>query len=317
MTDVKSALSRQKVLLDPQKLQHFLYVYELKNFARAADEIGITQQAISKSIARLEAVLELKLFERGAFGAEATSFGHVLAKRARIIIAESRLATAELGALKGAADGFVNVGFGWSFLPRIAPQVIERFRRRRPGITLSISTGESRTLFGKLLAGDLEFVVSAPSGALKIDDALETQELFTERDIVVMRADHPLSKGRDITLAALSEQTWLVSLVLLEQWSAVSNAFAKAGLPPPSNLIDMDSVSLAKSMIAQSDGVALLARELVADELERGDFVGVEISEIEICRPAYFTVRSGAVLQPAANALKSDLMHICKELIVA
>ena len=83
----------------------------------------------------------MKLFERGAFGAEPTVFGRSLAKRAKLIVAETRLATAELDALKGAEKGFIKVGFGWSFLPRIAPLSIERFRRRRPGVTVKYCNG--------------------------------------------------------------------------------------------------------------------------------------------------------------------------------
>lgn len=306
--------SASRLLMDPQKLQQFLAVFENRNFARAAEACGVTQQAVSKSIARIEESIGVKLFERGAFGAEPTAYGRALAKRAKIIVTETRLAAAELNALKGATDGFVKVGFGWSFLPRIAPQVINRFRRRRPGVTVSVVSGPSVTLFNKLLAGEIEFVASAPAAGIKIDDALDASELFMDWDVIVMRAGHPLANKAVVTLEELSNQTWIISLALQEHWRKISEAFVSAGLSPPSQIVDLDSLILAKSMIEQSDCIALLGREQVSLEIERGDFKVLERPEFPQTREGYFTVRRGAVLQPAAKALKSDLVHVCKTL---
>ena len=191
-------LDRAENYLDPRKLRHFLHVYETRNFARAADLSHVTQQAVSKSIARLEDLIGVVLFERGAYGAAPTIYADALARRARIILSENRLASAEINALKGAESGGVRVGFGWSFLPRVAPLAISNFRKRRPGITLSISTGDSNSLFGKLLSGDLEFVASAPPPAISIDPQLQTRKLFEETDVIVMRAGHPLAKKAKI-----------------------------------------------------------------------------------------------------------------------
>jgi len=90
-----------KPSLDPQKLAHFLSVYDTGSFSGAASLNNVSQQAVSKSVLRLEDGLGVKLFERGAYGAEATIFGHALARRAKVITAESRLAAAEISALRG------------------------------------------------------------------------------------------------------------------------------------------------------------------------------------------------------------------------
>ena len=307
-------LDRAENYLDPRKLRHFLYVYETRNFARAADLSHVTQQAVSKSIARLEDLIGVVLFERGAYGAAPTIYADALARRARIILSENRLASAEINALKGAESGGVRVGFGWSFLPRVAPLAISNFRKRRPGITLSISTGDSNSLFGKLLSGDLEFVASAPPPAISIDPQLQTRKLFEETDVIVMRAGHPLAKKRKLDLAELSRQTWLMSFALSAQWQAIAKVFIDEGVNPPANLIDVDSVLLAKSMIMQSDCIASLSRELVAAEVSRREFVIHEVSEFPSRRPAFLTTRKGAVHQPAAKAFIRDLSRACSEI---
>lgn len=304
-----------KPTMDPQKLQHFLSVYDTGSFSRAATSNNVSQQAVSKSVAKLEEGLAVRLFERGAYGAEPTSFGHALARRAKVITAEARLAAAEISALRGADKGYVRVGLGWSFLTRIAPLLINRFNERQPGITLSITSGDSKTLHQKLLQGDVEFVASAPPEDMVIDDALETQELFEDRDVIMMRRDHPLAGKADLTLEDLASQTWLASMQLKEQWQRICNIFLAAGLAPPAKYVDIDSVILAKSTLLQSDCIMLLAKELIATHPEKNAYHVVEDSPFSNSRNAYLTFRRNSVLQPAAQSLKNELLAACRSVI--
>ena len=304
-----------KPSMDPQKLQHFLSVYDAGNFSRAASANNVSQQAVSKSVAKLEESLGVKLFERGAYGAEPTNFGHALARRAKVITAETRLAAAEISALRGADRGYVRIGLGWSFLTRIAPLLINRFSEKQPGVTLSITSGDSHTLFDKLLRGEVEFVASAPPSDMEIDGALEATELFEDRDAIIMRKDHPLATKDNITLQDLSSQTWLLSLQLQMQWNRVCNVFLAAGLSPPTKYIDMDSVILAKSTLLQSDAIMLLSTEMFATEEERAEYFILEGTEFPVPRMAYFTARRNSILQPVAQQLKNELVRACKSVV--
>ncbi len=304
-----------KPSMDPQKLQHFLSVYDTGSFSRAAKSNDVSQQAVSKSVAKLEESLGIKLFERGAYGAEPTNFGHALARRAKVITAETRLAAAEISALRGADRGYVRIGLGWSFLTRIAPMMITRFSDKQPGITLSITSGDSRTLFDKLLRGEVEFVASAPPTEMELDSALETVELFDDRDAIVMRKDHPLARKDTVSLENLAQQTWLLSMQLQMQWNRICNVFLAAGLTPPTRYVDMDSVILAKSTLLQSDSIMLLAKELFATEEERAQYHILEGTELPVPRTAYFTTRRNSVLQPAAQHLKNELVSACRSVV--
>jgi len=301
--------------MDPQKLQHFLSVYDTGSFSRAANANNVSQQAVSKSVAKLEEGLAVKLFDRGAYGAEPTRFGHALARRAKVITAESRLAAAEISALRGADRGYVRIGLGWSFLTRIAPMVINRFSEKQPGITLSITSGDSKTLFDKLLRGEVEFVASAPPTDLGIDSALETAELFEDSDAVMMRKDHPLASKANITLEDLAQQTWLLSMQLQMQWNRICNVFLAAGLSPPKKYVDMDSVILAKSTLLQSDAIMLLSNELFATTEEREQYHILEGTDFPVPRTAYFTTRRNSVLQPPAQQLKNELVAACRSVV--
>jgi DNA-binding transcriptional LysR family regulator len=313
IADIRSRFIRPS--LDPQKLAHFLAVYDSGNFSTAAKENNVSQQAVSKSIAKLEEGLGVKLFERSSFGAEPTIFGHALARRAKVITAESRLAAAELTALRGSDKGYVRIGLGWSFLPRIAPALIEKFRERQPGVTLSITSGDSKTLYEKLLRGDVEFVASAPPVDMDVDIAIELQELFIDRDVLMMRKDHPLAGRQDISLQEYASQTWLMSMKLTEQWRHICSIFLSQGISPPENYVDLDSVLLLKSMLLKSDGITLLGKELINLGDEEKLFATIENTNFPIERTAYLATRRGSSLQPVAKSLRTELITASRRFV--
>ncbi len=297
-------------LLDLQKLQHFLAVYDLGNFARAANRVNITQQAVSKSVARLEAELDVKLFDRGGYGTRPTAYGDAFAKCARSVLNEARAATAEISALKGAEKGFVKVGFGWSLLSRVAPKVIARFYSRRPGITIQALAGDSRSLHDKLLNGKLDVVISAPPAGYVFDEGLHLDELYEERDVLVMRPGHPLSGNAAVTLEDLTNYTWIISLPISEQWR---NSFIKNGCHPPTSIIDTNSVTLAKSVILKTDFLALMAEDQLFQHRSSHDFHVLDYEKLRSIRKGFLAVRQSSELGPGAKAFIQDAKFVIAE----
>jgi len=300
--------------MDSQKLQHFLAVFEHCNFRRAAEIRNVTQQAVSKAVARLEDQLGLPLFERTSRGVIPTSYARALARHAKTILSEINLATAELMAMRGSTKGFVTIGLGWSLVPRIGPYAIEEFRQRRPEIGLKIVEGNSAELFPKLLSGELDFVVSIPPQELTVDEDLDiSQILYVEKDITVARKQHPLASKNRVDLADLSKYAWLTDLSRTEQWYAVCEKFVRQGVAPPKDIVDVNSLSIAKSMMAHGDYIGLFSEELCALELERGVFNVLNADLLSVNRTATLTTRRGSELQPAAQILSSIITKVCRQ----
>lgn len=289
--------------LDPQKLGHFLAVYNSGSFSAAATENGVSQQAVSKSIANLERLLGVRLFERNNLGAQPTRFAEALARRAQAIVAESRLASAELAAMRGSGRGYVRIGLGWSFLTRIGPQLISQFKARHPEVTVSIATGDSRKLYSQMMSGEIEWVASAPLDGLALPAGLERRELFVEQDMLVMRRDHPLAQTDGIDLPSLARQTWYFSMQLEAQWQRICEIFLSRGLEPPANYVDLDSILLVKSLMLSSDGIGLLPESLFDPETERHAYAMLPDTPFTVERHAYLTVRKDAELQPLARRM--------------
>ncbi|MBY0303877.1 MAG: LysR family transcriptional regulator [Sphingomonas sp.] len=298
--------------MDPTKLRYFLAVLETGHFARAAQSLGISQPAISKSIKALEDDLGVRLFERGQFGAEPTRYALRLATRAKLMLAEGRLARAELEAMRGARKGRLAIGAGISFASRILPIAIERYRRRWPGISVSIDVGMSGSLFPALQSGEFDFVVSAPPIALTIDGDLSQEKLFDEVDSIVVGRDHPLLKAPPASLNDIGNYPWLVS-GRSGLWDYICASFVEAGLRPPRDVVRTDSETLAKGLMNHGPYICLLGRELYALEAEAGLLFEIPLAGFGDIRPALITTRKRSPLQLAARNMIAIIRSVCAE----
>jgi len=302
--------------MDPRKLEHFLAVIEHGQFNLAAAANGVSQQAISKAIAKLEDDLGVTLFERGPMGATPTPYAKALERRAQLILAETRLATAELNALSGAKLGTLNLGVGLTVARRIMARAITIFRQQRPGIGISASVETSGMLYTQLLRGELDMVISAPPLTLDIDADLRTLPLFLETDRPIVRARHPLAlaaQTRAITMADLARYPWLTPRLNVSIWFHICKAFADAKLAPPTDVLRTDSLPLVLGLMANEDCICMLGGELIAEELQSGKLVMLTVPGLAIEHPATIAFRRTTTLSAPAKAIIPIIREVCAE----
>lgn len=300
--------------MDPRKLEHFLAVIEHGQFNLAAAATGVSQQAVSKAIAKLEDELGVALFERSAFGATPTAFARTLERRAQTILAETRLANAELNALSGAKLGTLNLGVGLSLARNIVAPAIHRFRAQRPGIGISASVDVSPALYQRLLRGELDLVASAPLESVDIPPDLTTVRLFMEQDAIMVRPQHPLARAKNVTLSDLVPYAWIAPAQNYDPWLRVCDAFSTVGIAPPKDVIRTDSTPLTIGLLTSEDCICLLGREMMAHELRTGQLVALTIPPFAAERPALLAYRSKGLLSPSAKAFIPLLREVCQGL---
>jgi DNA-binding transcriptional LysR family regulator len=299
--------------MDPRKLEHFLAVIEHGQFNLAAEATGVSQQAVSKAIAKLEDELGVPLFERSAFGATPTVFGRALERRAQTILAETRLANAELNALSGAKLGTLSLGVGLTVARGIMARAIHRFRAQRPGIGISATVDISQVLFQQLLRGEIDIAVSSPPEYVEVPPDITTAPLFIEKDMLMVRAGHPLASRQTVALADLVPYPWLAPRNNHGIWLRICQAFAAAGIAPPQDVVRTDSAPLVLGLLAEEDCVCLLGREMMRHELGRGELVALDVPALCPSRPAILSYRSKGPLSPAAKAFIPLLREVCHD----
>lgn len=293
--------------MDIRQLKHFLAVVKWHNFGRAAEKLSITQQALSYSIVQLEKSLNVKLLERGPFGAEATEIGKALEQRALLICAELELAKAEVQALRGGVQGNVRIGVGNMVASGILPQAIALFCKTHPKVGVTAATNHSQGLYESLLAGDFDFVVATPQVAIENDPDLRHEpighNLLFNANFLLMRTGHPLMSLRPFSLEAARKFPWILPSNQSVFQQTVMNTFHRSDLAPPAYILRTDSLLLAKSVVLPSDFITLVAKESVNHEIAAGLLTGVSIPHLSAPLAGYFSFVRRSTLHPAAAAL--------------
>jgi DNA-binding transcriptional LysR family regulator len=178
--------------MDLRRLKHFEALFRLRSFARAADEAGVTQSALSRSLQKLEAELGTRLFDRSTHFVQPTDSGTRLVRLAHDVIAAAAALEDEAERLKRPASGVIRAGAGPYPMQPLVTDAVAAFAAQNPGVRVVVTGGRAETLLQGLLDRDLDLVVCDMS---KFEDSafagdIMVQGLPSEPLALVFRADH-------------------------------------------------------------------------------------------------------------------------------
>jgi LysR family carnitine catabolism transcriptional activator len=189
-------------------IRAFLAVARLGNFTRAANELHISQPAITIQIKQLEEWLRVRLFERDNRRVELTRRGYeLLIPLERVLLDVEAVAgiTRDLTTLDG---GLVTVGAIPSLAAKLLPPAIAQFAECYPDISVRVRDVMAASIVELVKGGEVDFAIGSQ---LRDDQDILSQHLFTEPIYAFIPHAHPLSKRRVLELAELSEHKIIVT----------------------------------------------------------------------------------------------------------
>jgi DNA-binding transcriptional LysR family regulator len=170
------------------ELHAFVILAEQLHFGRAADQLHVTQPALTKQIQRLEALVGGPLVARGYRDVRLTPAGDVLLPRARFVLQES---SAALDAVRRATRGelgSLRIGFGLATIQKLLPEVLLRFRSRFPGVELRMRDMPTPAQLAAVGRGDIDVgFVRLPVAEPRIT----TRPILHERLVAVLGPQSP------------------------------------------------------------------------------------------------------------------------------
>lgn len=298
--------------IDVSRLRQLAVIVREHSFSKAAEAMGISQPALSKSIRSLERALRVRLLERGRFGALPTAFGLALVRHADAIDAELRSAAQEIDALRVAQSGHTCVGCGPSEATRLLPIALNRLRARAPGIRVTVLYGLNEALMPMVKHGEVDFAISSIP-ARSSDPDLRQIRVHEDRAAVIVRSGHPLACGEVLAATHLANQQWILARHHELERRALDGLFIRAGLQPPEVQLETTSAVLMKTMVIQSDFLTFLPRELVFWEEQAGLLSALSIAAPSWRRIVGVTMRARAAINPAAQELIDTLREVGEE----
>ena len=280
------------------QIRDLLAVVEAGSLRAAARRIGVSQPAISKSIAQLEREVQAQLLLRTAQGVMLTAAGRAFVARGRVIQGELRKVHDDLAALHGRAEGSVSFGCGPAVAFPLVPDAMSRFRAKWPRAHVRIREGMRNALLPLVRDETLDFSISESTPS---DEAgLQFKPLMQPELVIVARRGHPLANAG--SLRELAQANWLV-FNLPGTGGAVERTFQLYGLSPPNALVHCESYATALGLVAHGDLLALFFRQVLEGPITEPLLQRIRTRE-KVLRPTIgIFSRAGAPLSPTAAAM--------------
>jgi DNA-binding transcriptional LysR family regulator len=191
--------------MDIRSLQQVLAIRKHGSFARAADALGISQPNLSKSVARFEDQLKLKIFDRTAKGSALTPVGELIVERADAVIAESRDLARDAALLAGGETGIVRIGCTTALTMPLVTPLMQSVVKRHPHLKVHAEVAASARLLPLLEARELDVVFTGQRPADSTGTAFVVESILETPAVFVASPSHPLANERNIAIARLAE----------------------------------------------------------------------------------------------------------------
>lgn len=245
------------------QLRYFLSVADLANFTRAAEELGISQSALSRSIQRLEEELGQPVFERQGRSLSLTEAGALLQRRTQQILTLIEDTKSEI--CDDGQSGRVRVGAIPTIAPYFLPEVLKQFSEAYPQATVIVQENTTDALLKSCTQGEIDLAILA----LPVPDRyLEVEELFQEELLLVLPPDHPLVEKEKIRLSDVEPYPF----VLLDEAHCLSDnivSFCRQRSFQPVAVERTSQLAMVQELVSLSHGVSMIPA--MARELDQSD----------------------------------------------
>ena len=285
--------------METRDLDYLLAVEEHGGIGKAAEALGMSQPALTKAIQRVEAQTGLALFQRTVNGVTPTQAGALFLARARRIALEYEDALKEMHAIRSGEQGVLSLGYSPTVPAALVLGACRQLLKERPAARLRLRRRLARDLVDLLVAGELDLIV-APEPQPDAD-GLSFVELFRDSLSVLADESHPLHLKRNLRLADLADQEWLLPGPTIPLRQQVDAAFAKLGLDVPKLRVETDFGSTSLLHLLRGTAMLCVAGTESFDSLEGLRALNLDIHELDLRRHIGVVVRRDAYLSPLAQ----------------
>jgi len=286
-----------------RQLKVFETVARRLSFSRAAEELYLTQPAVSIQVKQLEGHAGQPLFEQLGKKIYLTPAGAEMLRYARAIIQQFHEAEEAMARLQGISGGKLNVSVisaGDYFFPRL----LAEFTRRNPGITLNLAVHNREELLHQLNDNltDLAVMVRPPQD-------LDTTNLsFAPHPyVIVAPPDHHLVRKKNIPISALAKEPFVVREKGSDTRNSMEEGFA-GRLPNLNIAMEITSTETIKQAVIAGMGISFLSAHTISLELQVGNLAVLDVQGFPVLLNWFLVHRKNKRLPPVAEAFKNFLL---------
>jgi DNA-binding transcriptional LysR family regulator len=294
--DWRERVARRLKLRDLQTLQA---IVETGSMVRAAARLAVTQSAVSKSIAEIEGVLGMPLFERRARRVLPTPCARILLRRGAAIFDELRQGIGEVEYLADPTAGELRVGTTEP-MAAVLSSVITRLSLTYPRVVFQVTVADTQVLLAELRERNIDLAITRMANKDAEND-IAVDVLFHDPLAIIAGQRNPLAKRRRLALQELIDEPWTFPPASNFLNRFIEEAFRIRGLEPPRAVVTTSSIHMRNSLLAAGHFLTILPSAILRFPGYREWLKALPVRLAETSRPIGIITLKKRELGPVAQ----------------
>ena len=281
----------------------------------ASAVLHLTQPAMSRSLAELERILGVQLFDRGPKGMTVTAAGAPLITHMQMVTSEVGSLLRHAEEIVGGGRGEVRVGTLLAGTADILPSAVFEVTRRLPDVQVEISEGTPDRLHENLMSGQVDFVIGRVTPLASMP-GVEVEPLYDDDVQVVCTPSHARSGHRG-RLADLVDDAWILPPRDTSLRQQIEAAFVRECSRTPSNVTVCVAPVPLRALVLRGEHLTVVPSGIFTDDFERDALVSLQVDIEGASVPVGIITRSGGELPASARTLMEALRHAARARVEA
>lgn len=285
-------------------LKSFLTVRKHLNYTHAAQELFLSQPAVSRQMRALESEMGAVLFEQIGKSLHLTQAGKILELEAERLLGDMDRARERVRAHQSGQAGFLRLGASTTPGLYLLPSILGSFRKKQPNLEFRFLIENSHSIEQRIIANEIDLgFVGVPLG----NDAIREEPLVDDEILLFAAPSHPLVGRGNLSPQELAGETWITrergsaTRRLFEQWLSRKGCSIR-------KVMEVQSPEGIKALVRAGLGISYHSSFGLADEIRRGILAALRVEGTKLVRPIYLVRHRRKYLSPLALAFV-ELVH--------
>lgn len=298
--------------MELRDIEYFAVVAEHGHLGRAAEALGLSTPALSKSLRRLEEAMQAKLVSRTPKGVELTAEGSALLSHVRPLRLSLHDVAREIADLGKGHSGHLRLGCAPGAADYLLPAAFGVLLSDAPSITVSVTVEAEPVMVAALRNGQLDLVVSRL--AAPPYEGVIQEHLYDDEFVVYASADHRLAKHKPVEIADLAQEGWVFPSVdgVVCKW--LHRMFEDHGVAPPRVTLVGGPMQIRLQAIGASRLLGVAPRRTLHDVSSRLRLTEISVKGLAWTRQVGIGYRKDAYLSPVARRFIEILKVTAKKI---
>lgn len=279
------------------QLQVFTAVAKHLSFSMAAEELFISQPAVSQQVKSLERHLNVKLFERLGHKLFLTEAGEAILAHAQAILTARAEMEQSLALLRGSTRGRLAVGANTTGGMYVAPAIIRAFHEPHPEAEATLQVETTNRILERVMQSIID--VAIVTGPVE-DRRFVVRDLIEDELYLIVSPSHPFAGRSSVSPTEVAGEAFAVPEAGSRTRELVEGSFAERSLRLRVTM-QLPGTEAVKKAVEANLGVAMVSRHSVTRELALGALARARIDGLTIARPIHILYRKGRQLSPLAT----------------